>query len=142
MADPISITGTAVGVLSFGLQVCGEIVSYCQAWRGFDEDIQNFARKADGLRTPLEVLRRLLGNSESTDVTSSKDIEEKLQQIERVIKRLKESTDRFTKRGSGDAAAIRAQFKKATYPFRRNGLHDMSSDLDHLQLSLHTILHA
>ncbi|KAJ5370081.1 uncharacterized protein N7496_006173 [Penicillium cataractarum] len=142
MSDPISLTGTAVGVVSLGLQVCGEIVSYCQAWKGFDEDIRNFSQKADGLRIPLEVLRGLLANSQETDVTTAADIEDKLQHIERVITRLKNATKQFASRASGETAAIRAQFKKATYPFRKNSLREMSSDLDSLQLSLHTILHA
>lgn len=142
MSDPISVTGTAVGVVSLGLQVCGEIVSYCQAWRGFDKDIQTFSQKADGLRIPLQALRGLLANFQAIDVATSRDIEEKLQQIEQMIKRLKGAIDQFSSKGSGDTAAIRAQFKKATYPFRKDGLRDMTSDLDSLQLSLHTILHA
>lgn len=87
MSDPISVTGTAAGVVSIGLQVCSEIVSYCQAWRGFDEDIRNFSQKADGLRIPLVVLRGLLASSPGTDVATATDIEEKLRHIERVIKR-------------------------------------------------------
>lgn len=142
MSDPISVTGTAVGVVSLGLQVCDKIVSYCQAWRGFDRDIQTFSQKADGLRIPLQVLRGLLANNQATDVATSRDIEEKLQQIEEVIKRLKEAIVQFATKGSGDTAAIRAQFKKATYPFRKDSLRDMSGDLDSLQLSLNPILHA
>lgn len=142
MTDPISLTGTAVGVVSLGIQVCGEIVSYCQAWKGFDDDIRTFSQKADGLRVPLEVLRGLLASSTAADAAISKDVEEKLRHIERVIKRLKQAIDQFASRGSGDMAAIRVHFKKAIYPFRKNSLRDMSSDLDSLQLSLHTILHA
>jgi hypothetical protein len=142
MSDPMSVTGTAVGVASLGLQVCDKIVSYCQAWRGFDRDIQTFSQKADGLRIPLQWLRGLLANFQAIDIAISQDIEEKLQQIEEVIKRLKEAIAQFASKGSGNTAAIRAQFKKATYPFRKDGLRDMSSDLDSLHLSLHTVLHA
>jgi hypothetical protein len=142
MSDPISVTGTAVGVVSLGLQVCGEIVSYCQAWRGFDRDIQNFSQKADGLRIPLQVLYGLLANFQAIDIATSKDIEEKLEQIEEVIKRLNEAIAQLATKGSGNTAAIRAQFKKATYPFRKDGLREMSSDLNSLHLCLHTVLHA
>ncbi|OKP12713.1 hypothetical protein PENSUB_1653 [Penicillium subrubescens] len=142
MSDPTSVAGTAVGVASLGLQVCDKIVSYCQAWRGFDRDIQTLSQKADGLRIPLQWLRGLLANFQAIDIAISKDIEEKLQQIEEVSKRLKEAIAQFASKGSGNTAAIRAQFKKATYPFRKDGLRDMSSDLDSLHLSLHTVLHA
>jgi hypothetical protein len=63
---------------------------------------------------------------------TSRDIEEKLKQIKQVIKSLKEFIDQYASKGSGDTAALRAQFKKATYLFRKDGLRDMSSDLDTL----------
>jgi hypothetical protein len=88
------------------------------------------------------VLYGLLANFQAMDIATSKDIEEKLEQIEEVIKRLNEAIAQFATKGSGNTAAIRAQFKKATYPFRKDGLREMSSDLDSLHLCLHTVLHA
>lgn len=60
MSDPVSVAGSAVGVISLGIQVCQQIVSYCQSWRGYDQDIQKVASKADGLRTPLKKLREMI----------------------------------------------------------------------------------
>lgn len=45
MSGPLSI-------ISLGLRVCHEVSSYCQAWRGYNYNIQNIASKEDGLRMP------------------------------------------------------------------------------------------
>lgn len=41
MSDPLSVTGSAVGVISLGLVVCGEIVAYGRDYRDYGEDIRN-----------------------------------------------------------------------------------------------------
>ncbi|CAI7614167.1 unnamed protein product [Penicillium glandicola] len=139
MSDPLSVAGTAVGIISLGLQVCGEIVSFCQAWRGFNEDIQNITEKADGLRMPLRALREMIEDFRTTDPTIASDLETKAMSIERAIKRLKTATDRYASTTS-DTDSLRFQLKKAAYPFRKEGLRDMASDLDSIQLVLHTAL--
>lgn len=139
MSDPLSAAGSAVGIISLGLQVCGEIVSFCQAWRGFNEDIQNIAEKADGLLMPLRTLRQLIEDFRTTDPTIASDLEKKAMSIERAIKRLKTATDRYASTTS-DTDSFRFQLKKAAYPFRKEGLRDMASDLDSVQAVLQTAL--
>ncbi|KAJ5434000.1 hypothetical protein N7491_004595 [Penicillium cf. griseofulvum] len=139
MSDPISVAGTAVGIISLGLQVCGEIVSFCQAWQGFNDDIQNIGQKADGLRMPLRALRRLIEDFRTTDPTIATDLEQKAKSIEQAIKRLKTATDRYSSTAS-DTDSFRFQLKKAAYPFRKEGLRDMASDLDSVQGVLDTAL--
>lgn len=140
MSDPISLTGTAVGVISVGIQACQVIVSYCQAWRGYDEDIQSIARKADGLRTPLRVLRKMIEDTEKVNPEIASDLKEKTMSIQRAVTRLKTTTDRYGPTLSPEASRLRSQFKKAAYPFRKQTLHDMANDLDSIRTVLHTTL--
>lgn len=139
MSDPLSVAGTAVGIISLGLQVSGEIVSYCQKWQGFNEDIQNIGQKADGLRMPLRALRELIEDFHTTDPTIASDLENKAKSIEQVIKRLKTATDRYASTTS-DPDSFRFQLKKAAYPFRKEGLREMASDLDSVQAVLQTAI--
>ncbi|KAF7519774.1 hypothetical protein PCG10_009817 [Penicillium crustosum] len=139
MSDPLSVAGTAVGIISLGLQVCGKIVSFCQAWRGFNEDIQNIGQKADGLRMPLRALRELIEDIRTTDPAIASDLENKAKSIEHVIKRLKTATDRYASTTS-DPDSFRFQLKKGAYPFRKEGFREMASDLDSIQVVLHTAL--
>ncbi|KAJ5158207.1 uncharacterized protein N7500_007858 [Penicillium coprophilum] len=136
MSDPFSIAGSAVGIISLGLHVCGEIVSFCQAWQGFDEDIQKIHQKANGLRMPLRYLKQLIEDFRTTDPMIASDLEEKAKSIEQAIKRLKAATDRYS--SASDQASLR--LKKAAYPFRKEALRDMASDLDSVQAVLNTAL--
>jgi hypothetical protein len=140
MSDPLSVAGTAVGIISLGLQICGEIVSFCQAWRGFDEDIQNLNQKADSLRVPMKVLRQLIEDFSIPDPTIASDLEKKAQSIGKAMRRLKIAIDRYSSVSSGKDDSLRFQLKKAAYPFRKEGLRDMASDLDSVQAVLNTAI--
>ncbi|CAG7958813.1 unnamed protein product [Penicillium olsonii] len=141
MSDPLSVAGSAVGIISLGLQVCGEIVSYCQAWRGFDEDIQRITEKADGLCMPLKGLREIIEYAQRNSHAEASDLESKTQSLQQAILRLKSATDRCASTGSITPNGIRYQLKKATYPFKKDGLREISTDLDSIQMLLHTTLH-
>jgi DNA-binding transcriptional MerR regulator len=140
MSDPLSIAGSAVGIISLGLQVCGEIVSYCQSWRGFDEDIQRITEKADALRMPLKQLRELIEDTQRTNPADASDLEEKTQSLQQAIMRLKAARDRYSSTNSVSPNGFRYQVKKAKYPFKKDGLREMCSDLDSIQLVLQTTL--
>ncbi|KAG4262739.1 hypothetical protein FPRO03_10102 [Fusarium proliferatum] len=53
MAEPVGITGTAVGMLSFGLQLYTGISEYLDAVKGRDEDLQSAKQYAKMLRDNL-----------------------------------------------------------------------------------------
>ncbi|OQE40970.1 hypothetical protein PENCOP_c005G03169 [Penicillium coprophilum] len=129
MSDPLSVAGTAIGIITTGLQ----------AWRGFNEDIQNIYQKANGLRMPLRSLRQLIEDFHATDPMIASDLEEKAKSIEQAMKRLKAATDRYSSIAS-DQASLRFQLKKAAYPFRKEALREMASDLDSVQVALDTAL--
>ncbi|OQE07868.1 hypothetical protein PENVUL_c012G03839 [Penicillium vulpinum] len=140
MSDPFSAAGSAVGIISLGLQVCGEIVSYCQRWRGFDDDIQNLSQKANGLCVSLRYLEKLIEDIRTADPVIASDLEEKMKSIEHAMKRLKRAVDRYSSPAS-NTDPFRSQIKKAAYPFRKDGLRDMASDLESVQGMLNTALH-
>ncbi|KAF5661963.1 ankyrin repeat-containing protein [Fusarium circinatum] len=56
MADPVGITGTAVGVISFGLQLYTGITQYLDAVKGRDEDLQRAKQYANAFQASLKVL--------------------------------------------------------------------------------------
>ncbi|KAJ5952370.1 uncharacterized protein N7479_010783 [Penicillium vulpinum] len=140
MSDPLSVAGSAVGIISLGLQVCGEIVSYFQDWHGFDEDIQRIYEKADGLRMPLKGLQRIIEYAQRANHADASDLEAKAQSLQQAITRLKSATDRCASAGSITSNGFRYQLQKAKYPFKKYGLRDISNDLDSVQSILNTTL--
>jgi hypothetical protein len=56
MADPLSIIGTAAGLVSLGLQVYGGIKDYLDAIQTSQEDIAGIHRHATGLKDALDAI--------------------------------------------------------------------------------------
>lgn len=141
MSDPLSVAASAVGIISLGLQVCKEIVSYCEAWRGYDEDIQRIATKAHELRLPLQQLRALIEDPRLDDPDILKDLEGKAFNLQTTVVKLQKTIDKF-KPALSDSVPdkIRAQLKKASYPFRKDTLREIENDLQGMQIDLQTTL--
>lgn len=60
MSDPISLAGTAIGVVSLGLSVCQGLISYYSTFRDCPRDAANMLEKLEGLKDVLEVLEGVL----------------------------------------------------------------------------------
>ncbi|CVL03497.1 uncharacterized protein FMAN_15162 [Fusarium mangiferae] len=56
MAEPVGITGTAVRIVSFGLQLYTGISEYLDAVKGRDEDLQSAKQYAKMLRDNLVLI--------------------------------------------------------------------------------------
>ncbi|KAF5624633.1 uncharacterized protein FTJAE_10226 [Fusarium tjaetaba] len=61
MAEPVGITGTAVGIVSFGLQLYTGISEYLDAVKGRDEDLQTAKQYAKILRDNLGSIEETIG---------------------------------------------------------------------------------
>lgn len=143
MADPLSILGAALGVVSLGLQVHEEITSYCKSWRGAQEEIQEIANKAEGLVGPLKALREIINESEVTDPEITFDLRNKIESLRGGIQKVRNAIDLWQPALSAESFSekIRAHRKKAAYPFRKEALRSLANDLDSIQLGLQTTLH-
>ncbi|KAJ5604460.1 hypothetical protein N7510_009614 [Penicillium lagena] len=134
MADPLSVLGTALSVISLGLQMREEIVSYCRAWRGIHQELQDVANKADGLEAPLEALREIIQETQLTDPKIAEDLQTKLGALRGGIERTRDLPESVRDK-------IRAKGKRAAYPFRKDMLRELANELDSIQINLHTTLH-
>lgn len=137
----MELAGTAVGIISLGLQVCQGIVSYSQAWRGYDEEIQNARNKAQALRMPLKTLRDTVEELQQTRPEVAADLEEQAMSMQSSIEKLKKVVDRF-KPAQSEAFPdkVRAQLKKGVYYFQKDTLQDVQNHLDQIQNVLQTSL--
>ncbi|KAL4897052.1 hypothetical protein BDV59DRAFT_83944 [Aspergillus ambiguus] len=146
MADPLSIAGTALGVVSIALQVREEIVRYCKAWRGAQEDIQDVAKKAEGLAVPLAALRDIIQDTQLTNPDIADDLLSKVNVLRAGIEKVQASVEKCRPdfqafAGESVRNKLRAHRKRAAYPFHKNALRALASDLDGMQVNLQTTLH-
>lgn len=144
MTDPLSITGNAVGVISLGLVVCGKIVEYGRAYKGYRDDIQQMITKAEAVCTPLKVLREIIEMTQINQPDTAIDLSESVMRIDASITRLRNKIERYGPANNPDGSPdiVRNQARRIIYRFRKDALRDMGLDLDHMQATLRTLISA
>lgn len=147
MADPLSIAGAALGVVSLALQVHDDITSYCKAWRGAQEEIEDVAKKAEGLAVPLRALRDIIQDTQITNPDIAEDLLSKVTILRAGVEKVQASVDKcrpdfqaVATDQSSFSDKFRAHRKRAAYPFRKDALRALAADLDGMQINLQTTL--
>ena len=116
--------GSAVGVISLGIQVCQGLLKYYDSWKGCHQDIENTSKSIASLTKTLELVLRVI----KTKTGQGEPIE---QQINSIVVRcltgieaLSKELERFEK--YTDSTDIRSKIKshmrRLYYPFRESTL--------------------
>lgn len=144
MADPFSAAGTAVGIISLGIQVCQSLSSYYDKWKSFDDDIAHTQDKLDGLRKTLENLEKhIVPRFRSSNAREVEDVNQKIVSCCNGIHKLKAI---LTKCQSSAPTSNTVQEKayrllqKTFYPFKKTTLLELNASVTSLQENLHSSL--
>jgi hypothetical protein len=148
MTDPLSGTGSAIGVISLGLSVCQGIISYCGSWKDHDYEIRSLSNKACGLKDTLGLLQKLVRHDGPVDAENNgsvyADVEDKVlactAEIDKLNETLQQCRGRDQQPSSSLRGKLRAQGKRAVYPFQRASLLSPKDTLESLQMNLDTAL--
>ena len=130
MADPITLTGTAVGVASLGLTVLRGLIKYCKAVKGQTEELRTMQVNAEREEKNLELIWTHL--SKFTETEERTHIEQCLAQAHAAFRDLDDSFHKYNQRlktstwnGKGHRA-----MQRAIYPFRREIIKDLKEQTD------------
>lgn len=142
MADPIGALGTAVGVISLGIQVCQGLISYYSAYKGRNSKIDNVCDKINGLTGVFVALEEILPglqNDHGSLASQVNDIltksRESITELQGVLDKCKQTTPA---RGVREKVQIGVQ--KALFPFRQDTLQQLENVTSGLQGNLDTAL--
>ncbi|SCV48891.1 uncharacterized protein FFB14_10588 [Fusarium fujikuroi] len=141
MAEPVGITGTAVGILSFGLQLYTGISEYLDAVKGRDEDLQSAKQYAKMLRDNLvsiEVAISAIG-SEYTAARYAierckSSCETELKGLEVLLLELKGPMVEPNNR----TEQVKNSLRKYSYPFNKKDIFRLQDRLSLTNNALHT----
>ncbi|KAE8366887.1 hypothetical protein BDV27DRAFT_155518 [Aspergillus caelatus] len=135
MSDPLSVAGGAVGIISLGIQLCKEIISYTAAWRSHDEDILAVGIKAEELQTVLKALREFVADIRLTDPAVARDLNQKAIGLHCQIEKVKRHIDQYRPAlRDSSISKFRHKLKKTAYPIvARDSLCAMKADMDSMQ---------
>ena len=143
MADPLSIAGSAVGIISLGIQVTQSLFDYYTALRYQHSDAAHAAERLDNLS---ELLGRLYHHCQSRkfradEADSVRRIESLLQECQEFIQELQGEADKFKDTSATNIqSAVKITARRVTYPFRKSTLEKLDEDIveitDLLKLAL------
>lgn len=143
MADPLSVAGSAVGIVSLGIQVTQGLCDYYTAFKNQYSDVAHTIQKLERL---LELQESLRHQAEARKFQADeqdllRNIESCVEQCTECIKELEDEANKFKQNATdGVRSAVRGAARRVAYPFRQSTLQKLDEDIDevvhHLSLAL------
>jgi hypothetical protein len=141
MADTFSVAGTAVGIISLGIQTCKGIVWYIDTAKDAKEKAERLRREVEQLADILESLETTVTqadlSSTSTLTVTHSGISACASALEQIKKRLDTPSSLGQSRIKTRIQVIKARL---SYPFKEGDLVYWKNALDHVQQHLQTAL--
>lgn len=135
MADPLSLTGTAVGVVSLGIQVCHGLFNYLQTVRGRHKEVQDGITEARALLDIFQSINEVLPDFEKQDRETAALLLSCLTRNESRVLELKKTLDNL-KQSVDPATDVKGKMKRSAkalaYPFREENMRQLQNSANRL----------
>lgn len=141
MADPFSVAGSAVGVLSLAITTCQGVLSYYNSWDTQDQNISDAKGKIERLRSSLSALEEVLPKLSSSSVSAA-NVEQSVLCCKEGTVRLENFLEICRKNPAPLSLIDKIHIfrKKAIFPFRQSSLDSLREIVRDLEDSLGTAL--
>jgi hypothetical protein len=139
MTDPLSVAGSAVGLISLGIRVTESLVAFYNSYKDLDSDIVGMTRKLDCLLEIFYPLRKAISdrNFREDERGLIENIETSIKECAALVEELQDECKKFIKTSSnGVKAAVRNAGRRAAYPFRKSTLQKIEEDIDEIHSNL------
>ncbi|KAK8124413.1 uncharacterized protein PG998_000172 [Apiospora kogelbergensis] len=143
MADPLSVAGSVVGIISLGIQVTQSLFDYYTALRSQYSDAAHTAKRLDSLAGLLERLHHHCENRKfrADEADSIRRIESLIQECQEFVQELQDEADKFKETATTSIqSAVKITARRVAYPFRKSTLEKLDEDIseitDRLKLAL------
>ena len=129
--------GSAVGVISLGLQVCSGLVKYFHAYKDYGKDAVTIIRRIESLSNLLEYLDSVLRHSSFDDSHGARLVDDQILSCSEEINELERIQKKWTGRADTSSTSFVAkQTQRVLYPLRKADLEALGVTLGHLEGSL------
>ncbi|KAH7219660.1 hypothetical protein DER44DRAFT_761358 [Fusarium oxysporum] len=139
MADPLSIAGLALAVVSLGLQVTVSITDYFDSLKYCDQDIASIEQQNDTLRKTLQVIESSISRFQNDHRTATEALRQCLDSCKEELKALESMVATLITDNQGTAGRknkARNKGKELLYPFHRPKLEQIATKLHHINATL------
>ncbi|MCJ1430068.1 hypothetical protein MMC29_007983, partial [Sticta canariensis] len=143
MSDPVSVAGTAVGLISLGIQVTQSLVEYYTLYKSQYSTLADMVERLECLSEIFQSLEKtLLDRQVQTEEQSLiKSIYVSIKHCDELIYELQDECQKFHKTSSdGFAAKIKVAGRRVTYPFRESTLQKLNENIGEIRDNLSSAL--
>ena len=141
MAEPLSIAGSAVGVISLAITACQGVLSYYNSWDTQDQNIKDAKGRIERLRTSLSALEEILPKISSSSAIAV-HVEQCILSCKEGAVRLEQFLGKCRKNPAPLSLTDRLRDcrQKAIFPFRQPSLDSLQEIVRGLEGNLGTAL--
>ncbi|KAL4882182.1 hypothetical protein BJY04DRAFT_217504 [Aspergillus karnatakaensis] len=144
MGEPFAAAGSAVGVISLGLQVSKGLISYFHEYKGSGEEISHLSFRIIALQETLDAISAILPDAQARGTPALSDYfkiaQRRIEECENIIHELDEMLKDAKIGSPPSASGMKGAMTRVRYPFRRPALLEMLHKVEGLQQNLHTAL--
>lgn len=143
MSDPVSIVGTAAGLVSLGIQVIQSLVEFYNSYKSQNSALAGMVERLECLSDVFQCLEKTLldRNNQTEEQSLIKSIEVSIKKCDELIYELQEECQKFRKISSNRVVAtVQVAGRRATYPFRQSTLQKLDEDIGEIRDNLSAAL--
>lgn len=139
MSDPLSASGSAVGIISLGVTVCQGLLQYYASWKDYENDVATAFHSLEGLAKTLQQLE-MSSRGRNFEPEILANLEDRIKSCESGIHCLRKKLDKVKAVelpvGSTSWEKIRSYGRRAQYPFRESTLAKLREIVSELRDNL------
>jgi hypothetical protein len=134
----MEIAGSAVGIISLGMQTCHNLLAYYDDWKGRDAEIGETYDRISDLEKSLTLLGSQLGDKQVSEAPAHR-VWECLSCLEKDMNRLSQKLGKLQKypQPQGFRQRLWSDMQRLHYPFRVSTLNKLRKTVDDAQRDLH-----
>jgi hypothetical protein len=133
--------GTAVGIISLGIQTCQILHNYYSKYKSHGADIHNVLDQVQALQGSLESLHNVKTRFKAEDYEPSSQLQQALKVCQEALNELKVIADKCaTQQPRTIQARMKNVKKRILWPFRKEVLESLQTTLSRAQCHLFLIL--
>ena len=145
MAEPLSIAGSVVSLISLGIQATQSLVSFYKSYSNRDSELIGITERLEDLREIFHSLEKTLSDRkfQTEEQGLVERIETSISNCNELIQELKDECQKFSSTSStGIKTVVKVAGRRAIYPFRRSTLQKLDEDISDIRDNLAAALQA
>ncbi|KAH0553143.1 hypothetical protein GP486_006671, partial [Trichoglossum hirsutum] len=143
MGEAIGVAGSAVGIISLGIQTAQGILWYYRAWKDQDDDISRMCSSLHNLTETLKVLLDTIAPPATFGKSVKGSVENNINTFHGTLKKLEYELEKLKDAElpkPGARSMIRRHVRRACYPFREATLVKIQGDISEARSNLGSAL--